>query len=72
MGRRLILFLISWILNHFYMADKDGSGTLTKQECRSLLINSLNAKVSDGYFDKIFKVKTILILHIIRVFRMRM
>jgi hypothetical protein len=47
----------SWILNHFYTADKDGSGTLTKEECRSLLIDLLNAKVSDDYFDKIFKSK---------------
>jgi hypothetical protein len=66
------IFFISWILNHFYLADKDGSGTLTKEECRSLLIDILNAKVSDDYFDKIFKVKRNLIFHIIRVFRMPM
>ncbi len=50
-------FLISWILDHFYIADKDGSGTLTKQECRSLLVDILNANVSDNDFEKIFKVK---------------
>ena len=44
-------------MNHFYMADKDGSGTLTKQECRALLTDLLNAKVPKNVFEKLFKVK---------------
>ncbi len=52
----VIFFLISWIMNYFYLADKDGSGTLTKKECRQLLIDSLNAKVPESVFEKLFKV----------------
>ncbi len=43
-------------MNYFYLADKDGSGTLTKKECRRLLIDSLNAKASDNVFETLFKV----------------
>jgi Ca2+-binding EF-hand superfamily protein len=43
-------------MNFFYLADKDGSGTLTKTECRRLLVDSFNAKVSDNVFEKLFKV----------------
>ncbi len=43
-------------MNYFYLADKDGSGTLTKNECRRLLVDSFNAKVSDNVFEKLFKV----------------
>ncbi len=43
-------------MNYFYLADKDGSGTLTKEECRRLLIDSLNANVSKDVFEKLFKV----------------
>ncbi len=53
------------------MADKDGSGTLSKQECRSLLIDSLNAKVPEKVFEKLFKVKkaNISILYIYYIFQ---
>ena len=59
----MIFLLISWIFNHFYLADKDGSGTLTKQECRRLLTDSLNAKVPNNVFETLFKVKRIDIFH---------
>ena len=39
------------------MADKNGSGTLTKPECRRLLIDSLNAKLPESIFEKLFQVK---------------
>ncbi|UJR20415.1 hypothetical protein I4U23_023546 [Adineta vaga] len=45
----------NWIMNYFYLADKDGSGSLTKNECRRLLVDSLNAKVSDKVFEALFK-----------------
>jgi len=50
------IILISWILNHFYLADKDRSNTLTKEECRRLLIDVLNAKISHHDFELLFKV----------------
>jgi hypothetical protein len=43
-------------MQYFYLADKDGSGTLTKQECRQLLLDSFNAKISKDVFETIFKV----------------
>ena len=43
-------------MHYFYLADKDGSGTLTKQECKNLLLNTLNAKVSSSDFENLFKV----------------
>lgn len=43
-------------MHYFYLADKDGSGTLTKQECKHLLLNTLNAKVSNSDFENLFKV----------------
>lgn len=43
-------------MHYFYLADKDGSETLTKQECKHLLLDTLNAKVSNNDFEKIFKV----------------
>lgn len=49
-------FEISWIMHYFYLADKDASGTLTKEECRCLLLDTLNAKVSNDEFEKIFRV----------------
>ena len=49
--------LISWVMNYFYLADKDGSGTLSKKECHHLLINSLNAKVPCHVFEQLFQVK---------------
>jgi Ca2+-binding EF-hand superfamily protein len=52
-------FDYSWVLNHFYLADKDGSGTLTKEECRRLLTDSLNANVPESVFGKLFQVKNI-------------
>ncbi|CAF0934589.1 unnamed protein product [Didymodactylos carnosus] len=45
----------SWIINHFYSADKDGSGTLTKQECQRLLTDVLNTKMSNSLFQTMFK-----------------
>ncbi|CAF0825498.1 unnamed protein product [Adineta ricciae] len=45
----------NWILNYFYLADKDGSKSLSKSECRRLLTDSLNAKVSAKDFDKLFQ-----------------
>jgi Ca2+-binding EF-hand superfamily protein len=41
------------------MADKDGTGTLTKEECRRLLTDSLNANVPESVFEKLFTVKKI-------------
>lgn len=46
----------SSIMNYFYLADKDRSGTLTKQECYRLLKDTLNAKVSNHVFERFFKV----------------
>lgn len=43
-------------MNYFYLADKDGSGTLTKQECRHLLVDSLNAKIPADILKKYFNV----------------
>jgi Ca2+-binding EF-hand superfamily protein len=43
-------------MNNFRLADKDGSGTLTKKECRELLINSLNAEISNDVFERYFNV----------------
>jgi hypothetical protein len=43
-------------MNYFYLADKDGSGTLTKHECRHLLLDSLNAKIPAHIFEKYFQV----------------
>lgn len=43
-------------MQYFYLADKDGSGALTKQECRQLLLDLLNAKVSKDDFEKLFQV----------------
>ncbi|CAF0949612.1 unnamed protein product [Rotaria sordida] len=52
--QRHVITETNWILNYFYLADKDGSGTLTKNECRRLLIDSLNAKVSKNAFETLF------------------
>ncbi|CAF1553757.1 unnamed protein product, partial [Didymodactylos carnosus] len=43
-----------WILSHFYMADKDGSGTLTKVECQRLLNDVLCVKMPNSLFQLIF------------------
>ncbi|CAF1159595.1 unnamed protein product [Adineta steineri] len=53
--QRHVIDEASWIMNYFYLADKDGSDTLTKKECRQLLVNSFNAKVSDKEFESLFK-----------------
>lgn len=53
------LFVFRWILSYFRSADKDRSGTLTKRECRRLLTDSLNAKVPEDVFEKLFRVKSI-------------
>ncbi|CAF2640601.1 unnamed protein product [Rotaria sp. Silwood2] len=37
------------------MADKDGSGTISKDECRQLLKNSFNTNVSEDIFDIYFE-----------------
>ena len=52
-------FFFRWILSYFRLADKDRSGTLTKRECRRLLTDSLNAKVPEAVFEKLFQVKSI-------------
>lgn len=52
-----LFLLFSWIMNYFYSADKDGSNTLTKKECRQFLTDALNAKISKEDFEKLFKVK---------------
>ena len=49
----------SWILEFFHSADKNQSNTLTKEECRDLFENSLNWKLSDHVFERIFNVKFI-------------
>ena len=54
-----VCFLSSWILGYFRTADKDRSGTLTKRECRRLLTDSLNAKVPENVFEKLFRVRSI-------------
>ncbi len=46
-------------MDYFYLADKDGSGTLTKKECHGLLKDLLNAKVSDDVFEIYFGVLNI-------------
>jgi Ca2+-binding EF-hand superfamily protein len=51
-------------MNPFYLADKDGSRTLKKEECRRLLLDSLNANVSEDVFETLFRVKKIGIFHI--------
>lgn len=43
-------------MNYFRLADKDGSNSLTKRECRKLLTDSLNVKVPDGIFEQMFQV----------------
>ena len=44
-------------MNYFRLADKDGSNSLTKRECRKLLTDSLNVKVPDGIFEQLFQVE---------------
>jgi len=51
-------------MNPFYLADKDGSGTLIKEECRRLLLDSLNANVPEDVFETLFRIKKIEIFHI--------
>ncbi|CAF3956430.1 unnamed protein product [Rotaria sp. Silwood1] len=50
-----VLSETNWILSYFRLADKDKSGTLTKRECRRLLTDSLNAKVPEDVFEKLFQ-----------------
>jgi hypothetical protein len=65
---KFCFFLISWIMNYFYLADKDGSGTLSKKECHHLLTHSLNAKVPYHIFEQLFKVKFFFfLLHMILI-----
>ncbi|CAF1097955.1 unnamed protein product, partial [Didymodactylos carnosus] len=45
----------NWILNQFRIADKDDSGSLTKQECQSLLTDVLNTKMPNRLFQLMFK-----------------
>lgn len=47
---------ISWILSYLRFADKDKSNTMTKAECHQLLINSLNIKLPEEIFEKLFHV----------------
>ena len=49
----------SWIMNYFYLADRDNSNQLSKQECKKLLVNILNANVSAKEFDQLFQVLTL-------------
>ncbi|CAM4954901.1 unnamed protein product [Rotaria socialis] len=44
----------NWILDFFQSADKDKSNKLTKDECRSLLADSLNVKMHDTIFERMF------------------
>ncbi|CAF1351648.1 unnamed protein product [Rotaria sordida] len=53
--QRHVINETNWILKQFYMADKDGSGTLSKDECRQLLKDSFNANISEDLFDIYFE-----------------
>ncbi|CAF1565253.1 unnamed protein product [Rotaria magnacalcarata] len=44
----------NWILDFFHSADKDQSNKLTKDECRALLEDSLNVKMPDAVFERMF------------------
>jgi hypothetical protein len=52
-----ILFSYSWILNFFHSADKNQSNTLTKKECRDLLVDSFHVEIPDHIFEQMFNVK---------------
>jgi len=52
----LFLVFISWILSYLRFADKDKSNTMTKAECHQLLINSINIKLPEEIFEKLFHV----------------
>ncbi|CAF5156487.1 unnamed protein product, partial [Rotaria sp. Silwood1] len=45
----------NWILSYFRLADKDKSNSLSKRECRKLLTNSLNVKVPNDIFERLFQ-----------------
>ncbi|CAF1202373.1 unnamed protein product [Rotaria sp. Silwood1] len=53
--QRHIINETNWISNQFYMADKDGSGTISKDECRQLLKDSFNANISEDLFEIYFE-----------------
>jgi hypothetical protein len=52
-----IRIYFSWILKFFYAADKNRSNTLTKKECRDLLVESFHVKIPHHIFERMFKVK---------------
>ncbi|CAF1394743.1 unnamed protein product [Adineta ricciae] len=45
----------NWILNSFYSITKQRSDSLSKDECRQLLIDTFNTKVSDEDFERFFQ-----------------
>ncbi|CAF0902575.1 unnamed protein product [Rotaria sordida] len=48
----------NWILEFFHAADKNKSNTLSKKECRDLLVKCLNVEMSDNMFEQMFnKIK---------------
>jgi hypothetical protein len=52
----MFIVICSWIMDYFYLADKDESGTLTKKECHGLIKDLLNAKISNDVFEIFFGV----------------